>query len=234
MQGLQSGSEGELRKNTSARFCTSDLGIPQPAAPRSPCVAARRGADGKPVMFPRISDDHRIGLFLLLVVVFTGLFWWWNRRARRWLEERGRAKESPNAAERLTGGLRQRAARLRYSEQEFQEMVANALDEVPEEFDKEWKNVAVLVSTDWPSAEDRKRLEMSDKDLLLGTYSGVARTEGVSSRSAPHIIVIYQPAIERACGGDKKRIQREIRKTVLHELAHHLGMSHERMRKIGL
>lgn len=192
-------------------------------------------ADGEREMFPQLSDDHTIVLFLLLVALFVALFWWWNHRAKKWLMERGRAKEFPDPAERLTGEHRRRTAmRLRYSEPEFQEMVASALDEVPEEFDREWKNVAVVVSTDWPSAEDRKTLEISDDDLLLGTYSGVARTEGARSGSAPHVIVIYQPALEMLCGGDKKGIERQIRKTVLHELAHHLGMSHERMRRIGL
>jgi len=113
-------------------------------------------------------------------------------------------------------------------------MVRSALDDVPKEFDKEWKNVAVIVSTDWPAAEDRKQLEIADDDLLLGTYSGVARTAGVHSEHVPHVIVIYQLAIEMLCGSDKKRMERQIRKTVLHELAHHLGMSHERMEKIGL
>jgi hypothetical protein len=48
-------------------------------------------------------------------------------------------------------GVRQEQERpgihLRYSEQEFQEMVSKALDDVPEEFDKEWRNVALILST---------------------------------------------------------------------------------------
>jgi predicted Zn-dependent protease with MMP-like domain len=186
-------------------------------------------------MFPQTSAEQTSVLFLLLIALFVGLFWWWNRRAKRWLEERGRGEKLADPMQRLAGEPRRRAAtRLRYSEQEFQEMVASALDEVPEEFDKEWKNVAVIVSTDWPAERDRKRLEIGDDDLLLGTYSGIARTQGVSSMSAPHVIVIYQPALEKLCGADKTCIGRQIRMTVLHELAHHLGMSHERMRRIGL
>jgi predicted Zn-dependent protease with MMP-like domain len=186
-------------------------------------------------MFPQLSDDHRFVFFLLMVVFFVGLFWWWNRRAKKWLEDRGRGEVLTEPVQWLAGKRRPKAkARLRYSEQEFQEMVASALDEVPEEFDKEWKNVAVIVSTDWPSEEDKERLQIGDEDLLLGTYSGVAKTAGVHSENAAHVIVIYQPALEMLCGGDKMRIERQIRKTILHELAHHLGMSHERMRKIGL
>jgi predicted Zn-dependent protease with MMP-like domain len=180
-------------------------------------------------MFPQLSDDHRIILFLLLVVLLFGVFWWWNRRAKKWLAELA------DPVQRATGKSRPQAAtRLRYSELEFQEMVASALDDVPEEFDREWKNVAVIVSTNWPSLADRRKMNIPDDHLLLGMYSGISRTEGVRSESAQHLIVIYQPAIERLCGDDQERIERQIRKTVLHELAHHLGMSHERMRKVGL
>jgi len=186
-------------------------------------------------MIPHISNDHTIALFLLLVALLVGLFWWWNRRAKKWLEERGKAERFSGVPHWLGYEPSQKAAtRLTYCEEEFREMIERALDEIPEEFDREWKNVAVIVSTDWPSEEDRQRLAIGTDDLLLGTYSGVARTEGSRSESGPHVIVIYQPALEMLCGGDKKRIEGQIRKTVLHELAHHLGMSHERMRKIGL
>jgi len=40
--------------------------------------------------------------------------------------------------------------------------------------------------------------------------------------------------MEAYCGGDKEQLEQQIRKTVLHELAHHLGMSHQRMKEIGL
>lgn len=178
-------------------------------------------------------EDHPIILLLLAALLLPGLFWWWNRRAKKWLEQRAKSKPlaDPRPA-RLSP--RQRANRLIYSEQEFREMVASALDEIPEEFDREWKNVAVLVSADGPGDQDRMKLGIADDDLLLGTYSGVARTDGVHSASVPHVIVIYQRALEALCGRDQGLIKRQIRKTVLHELAHHLGLSHERMRRIGL
>jgi predicted Zn-dependent protease with MMP-like domain len=186
-------------------------------------------------MFPQLSDDYRIGLVLFLIALLCGAGWLWNRRAKKWLEEHGRNEELVDPVGWLTGESRSRAATsLKYSEAGFQEMVARALDEVPEEFDKEWKNVAVVVSPEWGSLEDRKKMNIPDSHLLLGMYSGIARTHGVRSESAQHVITIYQPAIEQYCGGDRECIERQVRKTVLHELAHHLGMSHERMHKIGL
>jgi predicted Zn-dependent protease with MMP-like domain len=126
------------------------------------------------------------------------------------------------------------AGTLRYSEQEFQEMVSRALDEVPEQFDKEWENVAVIVSTGAVSEADKKKMGVPAENLVLGSYAGVDRMHGVRSQASRHIITIYQPALEQRCGADKEFMEREIRRVVLHELAHHLGMSHSRMREIGL
>ena len=113
-------------------------------------------------------------------------------------------------------------------------MVSNALDEVPPEFDNEWKNVAVTVSTGYATDEDKRRMRVPKDRLILGLYSGVSRKKGLSSNYSSHVIVLYQPALESYCGSDKEKLVREIRRVVLHELAHHLGMSHQRMREIGL
>jgi predicted Zn-dependent protease with MMP-like domain len=186
-------------------------------------------------MFPHISDDDRLFLVLMLLALFFGLFWWWNRRAKKWLEENGRTEEFPNALEWLLGERQPKPeTALKYSEQEFQEMVSRALDEVPQEFDKEWKNVAVIVSTDWPTEAEKKRMGIPEGHLLLGTYSGIDRTQGFRSDSSRHVVVIFQPAVEKFCGDDRERVEQQIRKTVLHELAHHLGMSHQTMKEIGL
>ena len=113
-------------------------------------------------------------------------------------------------------------------------MITKVLDELPEEFDKEWKYVAVVHSTEWAADLDKKRMGVAQGHVVLGTYSGLARTIGTQSDHSSHVIVVYQPALELLCGSDKERLEREIRRTVLHELAHHLGMSHQRMSEIGL
>jgi len=182
-----------------------------------------------------LSDDQLLlvgGVLALLV----GLFWFWNRKAKKWLEQTGRLEETPDRLDWLASGPQENPAptKLRYSEQEFQEIVSKALDEVPEEFDKEWKNVAVIVSTDWPTEEDKKRMGVREGHLVLGTYHGLDKTKGFRSESSSHLVTIFQPALEAFCGSDKERLEREIRRTVLHELAHHLGLSHQKMKEIGL
>ncbi len=189
----------------------------------------------RPHMLPQVSDDNTLIILFLTLALVYGLAWWWNRRAEKWLEENGRVEALPSRLDRLGSVAPQGPATpLKYSEKEFQAMVARALDEVPEEFDKEWNNVAVIVSTGWPTELDKKRMGVREGRLVLGTYSGVDRTKGLQAESSRHVIVVYQPALELLCGSDTDRLEREIRRVVLHELAHHLGMSHPKMREIGL
>jgi len=181
-------------------------------------------------------SDNQLLLVVLAVALFFGLFWVWNRKAKKWLEQTGRLEEIPDRLDWLARGPQENPApvKLRYSEQEFQEIVSKALDEVPEEFDKEWKNVAVVVSTAWPTEEDKKRMGVPEGHLVLGTYHGFDKTTGFQSESSRHVVTIYQPALESFCASDRKRLEREIRRTVQHELAHHLGMLHQKMKEIGL
>jgi len=78
-------------------------------------------------LFPQVSDDEKF-LFVAFAVAFIlGLFWWFNRNAKKWLEENGKEEEWPNALDWLSGDTQQKPATpLKYSEQEFQEMVGKA------------------------------------------------------------------------------------------------------------
>jgi hypothetical protein len=83
-------------------------------------------------MFPHVTDDDRLIIAALLLAFLFGLFWWWNRSAKKWLEENDRLESEPRALDWLLGTRQQKPGlALKYSEQEFQEMVSKALDEVP-------------------------------------------------------------------------------------------------------
>ena len=197
-------------------------------------------------MLPNLtSEDTKLVLVALTFGLIFGLVWWFNLSAKNWLKKRDLLDDDifddkwvPPRLDQLpvNNSPQQNVNRsdLKYSTEEFQGMVSKALDEVPEEFDKEWNNVAVIVSTDWPTEADKKSMGIPEGHLLLGMYSGIAKTRGAWSESSRHVVIIYQPAMEQFCGEDKERLEQQIRKTVLHELAHHLGMSHERMKQIGL
>lgn len=178
-----------------------------------------------------------IGWLMAALVTSFGLTWWWHRSAKKQLGGTEGLELLPKGLNPLASDAQHNSApqTLRYSEQEFQEMVSKTLDELPEEFDKEWENVAVVVSTESVTDADKKRMGVPESHLVFGTYSGIDRTKGLRSQSSSrHVITIYQPALELRCGSDKERLEREIRRVVLHELAHHLGMSHSWMKELGL
>jgi len=188
-------------------------------------------------LFPEISAENKIWLFVLVMGLLFGVFWLLNKRAEQWLDANGTDDVPQNELEWLLGERAEaaKAPALKYSEQEFKEMVANALDEIPEEFEKEWENVAVTISTDWPTDAEKKRMGVGENYLLFGKYSGASRVRGLFARtSARNVITIYQPALELRYGSDKVLLEQEVRRVVLHELAHHLGMTHEKMKEIGL
>ncbi|HEY1316735.1 MAG TPA: metallopeptidase family protein, partial [Gaiella sp.] len=69
---------------------------------------------------------------------------------------------------------------------------------------------------------------------LLGLYQGVPLTRRGSGYAAvpPDKITIYRGPLERLYGGSQDRLTREIRRVVLHEIAHHFGISDERLREL--
>lgn len=118
------------------------------------------------------------------------------------------------------------------SRPEFERMVADALDEIPEALASQVENVAVVVE-DWPSREQRARL--GPGRTLLGLYEGVPLTaRGPLSYSGvmPDRITIFRgPLSQRARDADDLAAQ--VRVTVLHEVGHYFGMSDERLHELG-
>ena len=105
----------------------------------------------------------------------------------------------------------------------FEELVADALDEVPEQLMALLDNVVVLV-------EDRN----PDEPDLLGLYEGYALTERGADYggSLPDRIMIYREAICDVCD-DEEQVAEEVAITVVHEIAHHFGIEEERLHELG-
>lgn len=117
----------------------------------------------------------------------------------------------------------------------FAELVADALDSLPEEFLQRMENVEVTIE-DWPSRDDLEVAGLSprDKSSLLGLYHGVPLTHRDTFYSAlPDLITIYQKPIERLAGQDEDEIREQVRHTVIHEIAHYYGISDERLDELG-
>ena len=105
----------------------------------------------------------------------------------------------------------------------FEELVADALDAVPEEFARAMDNVVVLV-------EDSNE----EAPGILGLYHGVALTSRTSDYSGvlPDRISIYREPILAACESEDEVVE-EVLVTVVHEIAHHFGIDDERLHELG-
>jgi predicted Zn-dependent protease with MMP-like domain len=110
----------------------------------------------------------------------------------------------------------------------FDRLVGQALAAVPPEFAPYMANIVVEVRPE-PTAEERRVLDVREGGLLLGLYRGVDLTRRGVGGVVPEEIAIFQGPIERYCGDDPARIREQVRRTVLHELAHHFGIDHDQM-----
>jgi predicted Zn-dependent protease with MMP-like domain len=111
------------------------------------------------------------------------------------------------------------------SRAEFEDLVRDALDEIPPELARVMDNVVVLVEDDAPPGEED----------LLGLYEGVAltdRTDSWAAGSLPDRIFIYRNPTLAICD-TREDVVEEVAITVVHEIAHHFGIDDERLHELG-
>jgi predicted Zn-dependent protease with MMP-like domain len=119
------------------------------------------------------------------------------------------------------------------SRQEFEKLVAEALDNLPHYFQEKMNNVEVLILP-WPSPHELERVGVKSGHTLLGLYSGIPLTSRNHNYALvpPDTITLYQRPIEHAAK-TPEHIPEIVRSTVIHELAHHFGISDDRLRELG-
>lgn len=110
---------------------------------------------------------------------------------------------------------------------EFEKLVSEAILALPDKFKKALDNVEIVVE-DWP------RFGMARGRLLLGLYQGVPKTTWGRSQGQqiPDKITIFRGPIYYLGRGDPKMIKSIITDTVIHEIAHHFGISDKRIDEI--
>ncbi len=116
---------------------------------------------------------------------------------------------------------------------EFEQLVAAALDELPPFFHEKMSNVEVVIET-WPTRDDLRLAGVPYGQTLLGLYQGVPLTQrgGHYQLTLPDRIVIFQGPIELTYR-TPEAIREGVKHTVVHELAHHFGISDDRLRELG-
>ena len=116
--------------------------------------------------------------------------------------------------------------------EEFSQLVARAIDNLPEEFLNKLENVDVVVE-DYPTRSQLYKSKLKRNETLLGLYEGVPQTNRGAHYGMvlPDKITLFQKPIESQCHTDKE-IHAEITKVLKHEIAHHFGISDARLREI--
>jgi predicted Zn-dependent protease with MMP-like domain len=116
---------------------------------------------------------------------------------------------------------------------EFETVVAEALDGLPDFIQEKMTNVEVLIEP-WPSQQALARAGVPRGHTLLGLYYGIPLTERTHNYAIvpPDTITLYQHPIEQAAG-DPENVPHQVRHVVIHEVAHHFGISDDRLRELG-
>jgi predicted Zn-dependent protease with MMP-like domain len=128
-----------------------------------------------------------------------------------------------------SAGARPRPSRHR----PFESLVELALASIPEPFASALDEVAIVID-DEPTADQRRENEIDDEDTLYGLYEGVPRTEwGADWAPVANRIVLFRLPLE-ADFADPDELADEVWATVVHELAHHLGIDDARLEELGI
>lgn len=116
----------------------------------------------------------------------------------------------------------------------FEQLVDQAIDSLPDEFKERLDNVDIIIA-DYPTQHQQKRTDRAKGEVILGLYEGVPLTERTTNytMTVPDKISIFQKNLE-AIFHDDAVIVKEIRRVVLHEIAHHFGIDDDRLDELGM
>jgi predicted Zn-dependent protease with MMP-like domain len=123
--------------------------------------------------------------------------------------------------------------KLKLDEVEFDRAVKRAIKRIPPEIRYHLKNILISVQKR-PSREVREEIGLNRNEPLLGMYSGTSLLD----RSVmypplyPDSIILFQEPLEKMCETIEE-LEEQIEITVVHEIAHFLGFSEERLAELG-
>ena len=106
----------------------------------------------------------------------------------------------------------------------FEELVVEAIDALPDWVHEAMDNVSLLIEDGPPPGQPG----------LLGLYHGVplSKRGGGYTNVLPDTITLYRASIVRVSGPDERHVRAQVMRTVAHEVAHHFGISDDRLREI--
>ena len=121
----------------------------------------------------------------------------------------------------------------KFSAEEFEQLVVEAVEALPEFFKAQLRNIEIIIA-DWPTEAERRSVGLKPGHLLFGLYHGIPLTKrsGHYNMVLPDKITIYRLSIEQVCH-TPEQVRQRVQHTIKHEIAHHFGISDDRLRELG-
>ncbi len=121
---------------------------------------------------------------------------------------------------------------LEVSDEQFDHIISEALDRLPQKYIKGLNNVAIIYE-DEPTKEQRVKLKLRCNETLLGLYEGIPltrRNSGYNLVLPDKITLFKNPLIAKSESFDD--FKEQVRHTLWHEIAHFYGLDHDRIHKL--
>lgn len=121
---------------------------------------------------------------------------------------------------------------MEISDKEFDEIVSSVMDELPQEYISNMKNVSVVIADD-PTEDQRIKLNLRCHESLFGLYEGIPQTKRGAGYNLvlPDKITIFKNPLLSA-SQDIKQFRENTKRTLWHEIAHHFGLDHKRIHQL--
>ena len=120
---------------------------------------------------------------------------------------------------------------MNMSDEDFEKLIARAMDELPREYMERLNNVAITYA-DNPTPEQLTKQGVHEGQLLLGLYAGIPQTQrGSYNMVLPDKITIFKYPI-LSLSSFESDVYEQVKRTLWHEIAHHYGLDHDRIHEL--
>lgn len=122
---------------------------------------------------------------------------------------------------------------LQISDEQFEQLIGDALDELPQEYVRRMHEHVAVTWQDEPTPEQREQLKLRDDQTLFGLYEGLPLTQRYSgaTKITPDKITIFKNPI-CAASRDPRELKEHVKHTTWHEMAHYFGLDHDRIHEL--
>ncbi len=117
-------------------------------------------------------------------------------------------------------------------DEQFNDLIAQSLDELPKEYTSRLNNVLITYD-DQPTPDQREKLKLRKHETLYGLYEGIPLTKrgaGYSMVLPDRITIFKHPMLHLA--QDKVGLKAQVKHTLWHEIAHYFGLNHDRIHSL--